>query len=294
MAEKKEALAPQHINWQHSLKRKRSIHVLYVSRRYVVNASSEQGRSAVNGMSYHDRAENANSAVIVTVTKDYGSDHPLAGMEFQRRLEKGTGRRRRQCSDTTICRFLHRDNISKDRKCYSEHKKGNMYLAMCAIYFSEFWSEWLNRGFVMGKIKDFDHDDVILSGVESRTSSPVKIFRKEDFTSFLDLPVRWRMAGYASITSAAMDGMKVAEAIIKPSLLPIVSESSQNFTGQSLYTFLNCAKIYRYCIIALIIKWENGKINTIKEMYKEDRPYEKCEKFDRDPQTQNFSQFWYA
>ena len=57
---------------------------------YVVNASSEQGRLAVNGMSYHDRAgENANSAVIVTVTKDdYGSDHPLAGMEFQRRLEK--------------------------------------------------------------------------------------------------------------------------------------------------------------------------------------------------------------
>lgn len=48
---------------------------------YVVNASSEQGRLAVNGMSYHDRAgENANSAVIVTVTKDdYGSDHPLAG-----------------------------------------------------------------------------------------------------------------------------------------------------------------------------------------------------------------------
>ena len=63
---------------------------MYVSRRICCQCVVEQGRLAVNGMSYHDRAgENANSAVIVTVTKDdYGSDHPLAGMEFQRRLEK--------------------------------------------------------------------------------------------------------------------------------------------------------------------------------------------------------------
>ena len=64
----------------------------------MVNASSEEGRLAVNGMSYHSRAgENANSAIIVTVTpKDYGSDHPLAGMELERKLEEkalviGTG-----------------------------------------------------------------------------------------------------------------------------------------------------------------------------------------------------------
>ena len=59
-------------------------------RQYVVNASSEEGRLAVNGMSYHARAgENANSAIIVTVTpEDYGSEHPLAGMEFQRKLEE--------------------------------------------------------------------------------------------------------------------------------------------------------------------------------------------------------------
>ena len=64
--------------------------LLHVSGRYVVNASSEEGRLAVNGMSYHARAgENANSAIIVTVTpEDYGSEHPLAGMEFQRKLEE--------------------------------------------------------------------------------------------------------------------------------------------------------------------------------------------------------------
>ena len=61
---------------------------------YVVNASSEEGRLAVNGMSYHDRAgENGNSALIVSVTpKDYGSDHPLAGVMFQRRLEEAAWR----------------------------------------------------------------------------------------------------------------------------------------------------------------------------------------------------------
>src|SRR5699024_6408102 len=57
---------------------------------YVVNASSGPGQVAVNGMSYHGRAgENANSAVIVTVTPDdYGADHPLSGVEFQRKLER--------------------------------------------------------------------------------------------------------------------------------------------------------------------------------------------------------------
>ena len=56
----------------------------------MVNASSEPGRLAVNGMSYHDRdGLNANSAVIVTVTpQDYGGTGVLAGMEFQRRLEE--------------------------------------------------------------------------------------------------------------------------------------------------------------------------------------------------------------
>ena len=56
----------------------------------MVNASSEEGHLAVNGMSYSRRdGQNANSAIIVSVTpKDYGSSHPLGGIEFQRRLEE--------------------------------------------------------------------------------------------------------------------------------------------------------------------------------------------------------------
>ena len=67
------------------------------------------------------------------------------------------------------------------------------------------------------RIKGYGREDAILSGVESRTSSPVKIFRKEDFTSsFPWIYPCGEGAGYAGgITSAAMDGMKVAEAIIK-------------------------------------------------------------------------------
>ena len=74
-------------------KRTRSLYILYVSGRLCINASSEEGRLCVNGMSYHGRAgENANSAVIVTVTpEDYAADGnqgPLAGVEFQRHLEE--------------------------------------------------------------------------------------------------------------------------------------------------------------------------------------------------------------
>ena len=188
---------------------------------YVVNASSEQGRLAVNGMSYHDRAgENANSAVIVTVTKDdYGSDHPLAGMEFQRRLEKkaweeGGG-------NVPIQRFADfcTGTISVKTGNVTPNIKGKYVFGNVRNIFPPELAESIESGIrAMGKkIKDFDHDDVILSGVESRTSSPVKIFRKEDFTSsFPWIYPCGEGAGYAGgITSAAMDGMKVAEAIIK-------------------------------------------------------------------------------
>ena len=56
---------------------------------YVVNASSEEGRLAINGMSYNDRnSENANSAIVVTITPDDFGKHPLDGIEYQRRLEE--------------------------------------------------------------------------------------------------------------------------------------------------------------------------------------------------------------
>ena len=188
---------------------------------YVVNASSEEGHLAVNGMSYHDRAgENANSAVIVTVTKDdYGSDHPLAGVDFQRALEKraweeGKG----NIPVQRFADFCDGKNSSRFGNVKPNMKGGFTFGNVRNIFPGEL-AVSLESG-IRGmdrKIHGFAGGDVLLSGVESRTSSPVRILRGDDFTS----SVSWiypcgEGAGYAGgITSAAMDGLKVAEAVIK-------------------------------------------------------------------------------
>ena len=188
---------------------------------YVVNASSEEGRTAVNGMSYRDRGSaNANSAIIVSVTpKDYGSDHPLAGMEFQRRLEEkafalGQGR---------IPQQLFGD-FEKGRKtlAYGQVRgceKGETVFAdltgILPVEMKEAFCEGMHA--FDRKVKGFACPDTILSAVESRTSSPVRILRGDNFESRIrGLYPCGEGAGYAGgITSAAMDGMKTAEALIK-------------------------------------------------------------------------------
>ena len=189
---------------------------------YVVNASSEEHRLAVNGMSYHDRAgENANSAVIVTVTPDdFGSDHPLAGISFQRSLEEkayqaGQGK-------VPVQRFgdFKEDQITTSYGKVHSCIKGASVFGDVRGIFPEEIAQSLEDGITAmdHKIHGFADDDTLLSGVESRTSSPVRIERDENFVSS---SCDWiypcgEGAGYAGgITSAAMDGMKVAEAIIQ-------------------------------------------------------------------------------
>ena len=187
---------------------------------YVVNASSEPGHLAVNGMSYHGRAgKNANSAVIVTVTpEDYGSQHPLSGVQFQRMLEKraweeGQGAIPVQRFDD----YCH-DRKTKELGGITPDMKGQYTFGNVRRIFPEELAASIQEGIrkMDRKIQGFAADDALLSGVESRTSSPVRIVRGEAFTS----PVPWLYpcgegAGYAGgITSAAMDGLKVAEAII--------------------------------------------------------------------------------
>lgn len=188
---------------------------------YVVNASSEPGQVAVNGMSYHGRAgENANSAVIVTVTPDdYGADHPLSGVEFQRKLE----RRAWEEGDGQVPTQRFED-FCENRKSSSygtvkpnikgQHRFGNV-----RRIFPEELASSLEQGIkaMDRKIRGFAEKDTLLSGVESRTSSPVRICRDQEFRS----SIPWIFpcgegAGYAGgITSAAMDGLKVAEALVQ-------------------------------------------------------------------------------
>ncbi len=188
---------------------------------YVVNASSEEGRLAVNGMSYHDRAGgNANSAVIVTVTpEDYGSGHPLAGMAFQRKLEERAWREGR--GKVPVQRFedYRANRVSTCFGAVLPCIKGAYTMGNVRRIFPEYLAESIENGIcAMGKkIHGFADGDTLLSGVESRTSSPVKLIRNQDFVS--EIPWIYPCgegAGYAGgITSAAMDGMKVAEAIIR-------------------------------------------------------------------------------
>lgn len=186
---------------------------------YVVNASSEEGRLAVNGMSYHKRdGVNANSALIVSVTPaDFSGDSPLAGVEFQRKLEEAAF----SAAGGKIPVQLYGDfkNRQKSRQF------GEVEPAFCGDFafanLREVLPEALSLSLIEGmeqferQIHGFSRADAILAGVESRTSSPVRIDRNTNFESLVKgLFPCGEGAGYAGgITSAAMDGLKVAEEI---------------------------------------------------------------------------------
>ena len=186
---------------------------------YVVNASSEEGYLAVNGMSYHARdGENANSAIIVSVTpKDYGSEHPLAGMYFQRSLEKkahelGNGSVPVQCFGD-FCKNRPTNKLGE----ITPQIKGAYVLSNVRAIFPENIADSLEIGIKSfdRQIQGFANDDTVLSGVESRTSSPIRIERNALFQiDKTGIYPCGEGAGYAGgITSAAMDGIKVAEKI---------------------------------------------------------------------------------
>jgi len=188
---------------------------------YVVNASSENKRLAVNGMSYSDRGgKNANSAIIVQVSPaDYGSDKPLAGVAFQRLLEEkayalGNGKIPVQYYGDFV-----QNRISIDREEYNKPciKGAYRFTNLRGLLPKECETAFLEGMEQFDKtIKGFAKEDAILSGIESRTSSPVRIHRNEDLQSpsVGGLYPCGEGAGYAGgITSAAMDGMLVAEKI---------------------------------------------------------------------------------
>lgn len=186
---------------------------------YVVNASSEKGRLAINGMSYSKRdGKNANSAIIVTVTpEDFPGDGALAGVRFQRDLEEkayelGSGKVPQQ-----LFGDFEAGTLSERYGSFTSEIKGQHTFAALHGLFPEDIKESFCQGMhqFAGKLKGFDREDAILSGVESRTSSPVRIVRNEAFESNRKgVYPCGEGAGYAGgIMSAAMDGMKIAEAI---------------------------------------------------------------------------------
>lgn len=225
---------------------------------YVVNASSESGRTAVNGMSYSGRdGVNSNSAMIVTVSPadygTYGGTGPLAGIAFQRHLEerayqigKGSvpverygdfraavldGRLRAESMENAGRMPAQRDDIlwgARSSGCGSGTLCGRYPGFLPAIKGAwafapvhEILPDFLNQALTEGidligqRMSGFADGDAYLSGVESRTSSPVRILRDETGQSALQgLFPCGEGAGYAGgITSAAMDGILIAEKV---------------------------------------------------------------------------------
>ncbi len=198
---------------------------------YVVNASSEEGMLAVNGMSYSGRdGQNANSAIIITVDpKDFGSGDVLAGVEFQRRLEKKAyelgggkipvefyGDFKKAINGVDGNKDSEKEEMITDN--FIPQMKGNYKFA--AVH--EILPPDLNESFVEGMesfgrmIKGYNDDHALVSGVESRTSSPVRITRGDDgqSTNIRGLFPCGEGAGYAGgIMSAAMDGIRIAEMV---------------------------------------------------------------------------------
>lgn len=187
---------------------------------YVVNATSEKESLVVNGMSYSGRdGKNANSAIVVSVgSEDFGGSDPLSSIRFQREIEK----RAYMAGHGLIPQQLYGDfkagKISSSFGRFESCTKGGRVFSDL----TQILSPEINQAFISGmeafgkKIKGFNDYDVILSGIESRTSSPIRILRSSDCQSVEGLYPCGEGAGYAGgITSAAMDGIKVGLEILK-------------------------------------------------------------------------------
>ncbi|WGS65794.1 NAD(P)/FAD-dependent oxidoreductase [Marinitoga aeolica] len=189
---------------------------------YVVASASEKNMVVTNGMSEFARNNiNSNSAILVNVSpEDFPSKHPLSGVDFQRRYEKKAF----EISQSYYAPvqlfgdFLKSKKSSKFGSVNPTYKPGTVFYDLNKI-FPDYISSALKEGILaMGKkLKYFSNYDSLLTGVETRSSSPVRIERNEDYESIniKGLYPAGEGAGYAGgITSSAVDGIRIAERII--------------------------------------------------------------------------------
>ncbi len=187
---------------------------------YVVNASSEAGRLAVNGMSNYERnSNNANSAIVVTISpEDFGSEDVLAGIEFQRKWEKEAYRQANGKIPVQLLADFWQNRVSTGFGKIVPEMKGEYAFANVREILPKIVGDSIAEGMIAfgKKIHGYSAEDTVLSGIESRTSSPVRIGRDEQFQcNVKGIYPCGEGAGYAGgITSAAIDGIKVAENIL--------------------------------------------------------------------------------
>ena len=188
----------------------------------VVAATSEEGRVVTNGMSQYSRAEfNANSGLVVDISpeRDFPGG-PLAGVELQRRLESlayVAGGSNYHAPGQKVGDFLEQKVGGEFGSIVPSYQPG-VKLTDLAECLPPFVLDAIREALpVFGRqMPGYDHPDVVMTGVETRTSSPVRITRGADFQSLgtKGLYPAGEGAGYAGgILSAAVDGIKVAEAL---------------------------------------------------------------------------------
>jgi len=193
----------------------------------VVAAASEEGRVVTNGMSQYSRNErNANSAIVVGIDpkRDY-PNHPLAGIDLQRQLETlafELGGKNYNAPAQTIGDFLKGKPNSELGDVNPSYTPG-ITLTDLSKALPDFAVDAIREAIPAfnKKIQGFSSDDGLLTGVETRTSSPISIKRNKDFQSIntKGLFPAGEGAGYAGgILSAGIDGIKVAEAVAKSML----------------------------------------------------------------------------
>ncbi len=187
----------------------------------VVASSSEENHVVTNGMSEYARdAENSNSAVLVGIEPtDFGSSHPLAGVEFQRKIERGAYRIGKYYAPAV--RFgdfrlgLKSTSFGTVKPSY---KPGTVFANFSDVlpkFVTEAMAEGISR--MAQSLRGFDASDAVLTGPETRSSSPVRILRDETCQSIScrGLYPCGEGAGYAGgIMSAAVDGIRCAEAVL--------------------------------------------------------------------------------
>ena len=185
---------------------------------FVVNSSSEDRKLAINGMSNHKRdTENANSAIVVTVTPDDFGKEILSGVKFQEKLEELAYEKGNGNIPIQLYGDFKLNKKSKDFKSINPVFKGKYTFSNLQEVLPSYVTEALIEGIdnFNTKIKGFADEDTILAAIESRTSSPVRIERDGNGEANIKgIYPCGEGAGYAGgITSAAIDGIKVAQKI---------------------------------------------------------------------------------
>jgi uncharacterized FAD-dependent dehydrogenase len=198
---------------------------------YVIGAASHEGCVVTNGMSYHDRGSvNANSALLVDVrTEDFPNPSPLSGIEFQEKYERlafQAGGGNYNAPAQRLKDFMKNPEGSSVKPEDSgvkpstdpTYRPGVTWtdLSQCL---PDFAADAMREAIpVLGrKLKGFDLGEAVMTGVETRSSSPVRIPRNDQMMSSMEgLYPAGEGAGYAGgIMSSAVDGIRIAEEIVK-------------------------------------------------------------------------------